>query len=216
MEVVSREVLENGQGFQVRFQYRKMGTEKLNPDNFMVISLTGEGWAGVEYSFEEAGLYDHIGVTFDFPEQEVRQVQWLGNGPYRVWKNREKGVLFGLWTKDYNNTVTGESWTYPEFKGFHSNLYAARINTDSGILTLLTETEDLYLHLLTPDLPQGRNNDNTLGVFPSGQISVLNAISAVGTKFYKAEQMGPQGQKNAVWYSDHSDGVTGKFYMRFE
>jgi len=37
------------------------------------------------------------------------------------WFLRMKGVSFGIWEKEYNNTITGESWIYPEFKGFHSN-----------------------------------------------------------------------------------------------
>lgn len=47
-------------------------------------------------------------------------MRWLGKGPYRVWKNRIEGTNYGIWQKDYNNTVTGEYYhqlIYPEFKG---------------------------------------------------------------------------------------------------
>ena len=50
-------------------------------------------------------------------------MKWLGRGPYRVWKNRLKGQQFGVWHKRYNNTITGASWDYPEFKGYHADLY---------------------------------------------------------------------------------------------
>ena len=49
-------------------------------------------------------------------------MEWVGDGPYRVWKNRREGVTFGVHSKNYNNTVTGQSWNYPEFKGYHSRL----------------------------------------------------------------------------------------------
>lgn len=94
-----------------------------------------------------------------------------------------KGVSFNLWEKEYNNTVTGESWEYPEFKGFYSNFYAADLTTDEGVIRIVAASEDLFLHLFTPENPVNRNNDHTLGKFPDGQISILHAISPVGTKF---------------------------------
>jgi hypothetical protein len=32
----------------------------------------------------------------------------MGDGPYRVWKNRLKGVKLNVWDKVYNNTITGQ------------------------------------------------------------------------------------------------------------
>ena len=170
----------------------------------------------VEYSFAVSGRFDHVGVTFDFPEEGVRKVRWLGRGPYRVWKNRTRGVQFGLWEKDYNDTATGEGWEYPEFKGFHSDVYAAELDTDGGTLSIVMASEDLYLRLFTPAAQEHRNNDNTLGVFPDGDISVLNAISPVGTKFKRAADLGPASQQNSVVVSRNiTDPVTGHFYLKF-
>ena len=48
-------------------------------------------------------------------------MKWMGRGPYRVWKNRIPGTNYGVWHKEYNNTITGESFenlVYPEFKGY--------------------------------------------------------------------------------------------------
>jgi hypothetical protein len=180
------------------------------------ISLLPSGWIAVDYSFDVGGRYDHIGVTFDFPDENIKRIKWLGNGPYRVWKNRMKGVTFGIWEKEYNNTVTGESWVYPEFKGFHSNLYAADLVTGYGTLKIVAASEDLFFHLFTPDKPVGRGNDNTLGIFPDGQLSILNAISPVGSKFAKAAEHGPQSLPNNLVGSSHTDPLTGKFYLKFE
>ena len=49
------------------------------------------------------------GVNFSLPENEIKAVEYMGFGPYRVWKNRLKGNRFGVWKKNYNNTETGES-----------------------------------------------------------------------------------------------------------
>ena len=184
--------------------------------NFIRVGYLPSGWVDVEYSFAVSGRFDHVGVTFDFPEEGVRKVRWLGRGPYRVWKNRTRGVQFGLWEKDYNDTATGEGWEYPEFKGFHSDVYAAELDTDGGTLSIVMASEDLYLRLFTPAAQEHRNNDNTLGVFPDGDISVLNAISPVGTKFKRAADLGPASQQNSVVVSRNiTDPVTGHFYLKF-
>lgn len=199
----------------VEFLFVRKGNDRKTRNSIQVSLLPSE-WISVQYTFDVGGKHDHIGVTFDYPEENVRSVKWLGNGPYRVWKNRLKGVTFDIWEKDYNNTVTGESWEYPEFKGFHSNLYAADLQTEEGTLKIVGASDDLYLHLFTPDKPVGRGNENTVGIFPEGNISILNAISPVGTKFKKAEDLGPQSQQNHFVSSGHANPIKGKFYLKFE
>lgn len=184
--------------------------------NYIELSLLPSGWLELNYSFDKGGEHDVIGVTFDFPEESVKQVRWLGSGPYRVWKNRLKGVQFDQWEKKYNNTATGESWEYPEFKGFHSNIYAADLDTDYGCLKMVVASDNLFLHLFTPDKQEHRNNDNTLGIFPDGQLSFLNAISPVGTKFHPAKSYGPQSQSNVFVSSSHANPLTGHVYLKYE
>jgi hypothetical protein len=42
---------------------------------------------------------DFLGLSFNYPEGKVQSMQWLGRGPYRVWKNRIHGTNFNLWGK---------------------------------------------------------------------------------------------------------------------
>ncbi|WP_261387914.1 hypothetical protein [Chitinophaga pinensis] len=58
--------------------------------------------------FPAAYFTTFAGVNFSFPESDMVTVDYMGDGPYRVWKNRLKGTRFGVWHKDYNNTETGE------------------------------------------------------------------------------------------------------------
>ncbi|MEP6584784.1 MAG: glycoside hydrolase family 2 TIM barrel-domain containing protein, partial [Ginsengibacter sp.] len=74
----------------------------------------------LEYNYLAKDSADFMGITFNYPEEKINGMRWMGRGPYHVWKNRLKGQQFGVWEKAYNNTVTGESWDYPEFKGWHS------------------------------------------------------------------------------------------------
>ena len=73
MEAYSYALSETDNGVAVHFQYRKKGEVKTNPDNYMILSLSGQGWIGIEYSFEEPGIFDHVGITFDFPEGQVKK-----------------------------------------------------------------------------------------------------------------------------------------------
>lgn len=115
---------------------------------------------------------------------------YFGNGPYRVWRNRIKGTQFGVWTKEYNNTVTGEYNTsnppvYPEFKGYHANVHWMQF-PDFRVTSL---ADGLFVRLYTPeeaiDQTPGemgvidvgkRKQERTMIDFPSGDISFLLSI----------------------------------------
>ncbi|WP_220020838.1 glycoside hydrolase family 2 TIM barrel-domain containing protein [Arenibacter sp. ARW7G5Y1] len=158
------------------------------------------GWAKLElyYKPEEYDVdFDFMGVDFDYPENLVTGVEWVGKGPYRVWKNRLQGASFGWHQKDYNNTITGVSpLIYPEFKGYHSNLYWAKIKTKEQDFLVATSTEDVFLRLFTPQYPQSVYEARTSPSFPEGDISFMQAIPAIGSKTNQPERLGPSGQKN--------------------
>jgi hypothetical protein len=128
----------------------------------------------------------------------------MGNGPYRVWKNRMKGNQFGVWNKIYNNTETGEApWVYPEFKGYHSNFYHGTFFTGSNQFTVVTETEDMFLRLFTPAWKTDQWH-NYEPIFPSGDISFMQGISSIGSKTQRNETTGPMGSKN-IFYDYEKD-----------
>lgn len=170
----------------------------------------GEGGFGVKWTFTPGRpvqlqyqyLYrdaaDFMGIVFDYPEGKLTGVTWMGRGPYRVWKNRLRGQQFGVWHKAYNKSITGERWDYPEFKGYHADLYWARFETTEIPFTVYTSTPGLFLQLLKPDRPAGAENDNTHPPFPEGSLGFLHAISPIGTKFQPADVMGPSSGKNVM------------------
>jgi hypothetical protein len=134
--------------------------------------LRPDGWLGLDYRYELDGEVDAAGVTFDFPESDVKGMTWLGRGPYRVWKNRTDGVEYDVWRKPYNDAVTGLVWQYPEFKGFHESVYWAVLETNAAPLTVVTPSEDLFLRVLTPRLASTADRKMTPGAtaveFPPG------------------------------------------------
>jgi len=174
------------------------------------------GWMKLDYDYTPDGMMDYAGITFSYPENLVTGATLLANGPYHVWKNRLKGVQFGIHEKKYNNTITGQSWEYPEFKGYYSNFYAVEIQTRELPVTIVSATDDLFLHLFTPEAARfSTRQTGTRGEvnppFPPGNISFLHGISPVGTKFTMADAEGPQSQKNIY------DGETlkGTLYFKF-
>jgi hypothetical protein len=174
--------------------------------NSLVWSIDVQGILKMEIHYFPAAYFTNmVGVNFSFPEKEIKAVEWMGNGPYRVWKNRMKGNQFGIWHKDYNNTETGESWKYPEFKGYHSNMYWCKFITNNGSFKVYTETEDLFFRLFTPAWKTDQWH-NYEPIFPSGDISFMQGIPSIGTKTQRNETTGPMGQKN-IFYDYEKDAA---------
>ncbi|GAB3637307.1 glycoside hydrolase family 2 [Hymenobacter arcticus] len=153
--------------------------------------------AHLEYQYSQKGEADFLGLTFTYPEEKLTGMKWLGRGPYRVWKNRLKGQQFGVWHKAYNDARTGETWQYPEFKGYHADLYWAVVENKESPFTVYTDDQNVFLQMGKPARPVGAQNENTSSAFPTeGNLSFLNAIAPIGTKFQAPAQLGPQSQKN--------------------
>ncbi len=161
---------------------------------------------------------DNFGFSFSYPEQDVKAVQWFGRGPYRVWKNRIAGTNFGLWKKEYNNTITGESeglLVYPEFKGYHANMYWCSFITKSPF-TVYSESDNVYLRLFTPGEPKGRaNGENTMPDFPEGDISFLYEIPAI-RDFKPISQHGPDSQPSSIRIKRGDEGVRMILHFDFK
>ncbi len=143
------------------------------------------GWVNLKYRYTLTGTQTWLGVTFDYPEANVTDMRWLGQGPYRVWKNRQEGQEIGVNYKAANNSITGALWGYPEFRGYHGQLYWAQLGTTEQPITLTTDTPNLFLRVLTPTLtpPSDTGRTNVIPAFPAGNLSLLHAINAIGNKF---------------------------------
>jgi hypothetical protein len=166
--------------------------------------------AKLEYSYKQKGDVDFNGISFNYPEEKVTGVKWLGRGPYKVWKNRLRGQQFGVWHKDYNNSITGESWKYPEFKGYHAEVNWITIESKEAPFTVYSDDKNTFVQLYK----QGRAKatlDRVEPPMPKGDISFLQGISAIGTKFQDAKDMGPRSQKNIL----NGDPIHGVLWFEF-
>ena len=146
----------------------------------------GGVYMNVDYYFN--GVVDLMGICFDYPETMVKSKQWVGKGPYRVWQNRQEGPQYGLWQNDYNDPIPGESWEYPEFKGYFSNVNWMKLNTSEGAIGIELMTGKVGVY--TPR--DGR--DHILYTLPETGISILKTIPAVRNKVNTTDLNGPSAQ----------------------
>ncbi len=170
------------------------------------------GWLTLDYELRvPGGSHPYFGISFDAPADQITGMRWLGRGPYRVWKNRLDGQGVGVWANAANDTVTGESWTYPEFRGFFADLYWATIGTRSAPVTVVAESAGLFLRLLTPRQPADPRF--TAVQFPDGDLSFMHAIPPIGTKFHAAAAYGPESQMGLV--NGRTGTYTGTLHFTF-
>lgn len=184
--------------------------------------------AHILYDERSANLTDEskwqLGLSIRYPETEVDSVRWMGRGPFRVWRNRQEGAQFGIFSLAYNNTVTGQYNTpepplYPEFKGYRSDMRWMEIyQADSVRLKVTSLTNGLYFRLFTPEeaidqtpgemggMNEGKvKQERTMVKFPDGDISFLLSIPPMQS-YKPLEQLGPSAQPDNIRIKPGDDG----------
>ncbi len=186
---------------------------RLRPDGLLkmdaVLLNRASGGGGFDDAFTDEAVLN-FGFTFSYPEDECTGMRWMGRGPYRVWKNRIPGTNYGIWQKDFNNTITGESTdrlVYPEFKGYHAHLYWATIRSRRSAFTVYSATDGVFFRVFTPEEPHGRQDGiPTMPDFPSGDLSFLLDIPAIRS-FKPISQHGPQSQPGIIRIKKGDEGL---------
>ena len=171
------------------------------------------------------GVVDLMGLAFDYPEQTVKSKHWVGRGPYRVWQNRMEGPQYGYWQTAYNDPIPGESWQYPEFKGYFADVSWMELETTEGKIGIEpyrtwenpeangydTEVEWTYFETQEQFGSELRFSHPYIGIFtprdgrdhllydlPSTGLSLLSVIPAVRNKVNTTDLNGPSAQPKWV------------------
>ncbi len=148
-----------------------------------------DGTVMMEVYYNFNGVVDLMGICFDYPEQQVKSKQWVGRGPYRVWQNRLEGPQYGYWQTNYNDPIPGESFEYPEFKGYFADVDWMQIETTEGKIGII-HPNNCYVGVYTPR--DGR--DHLLYTLPETGIALLKVIPAVRNKVNTTDLNGPSAQ----------------------
>lgn len=178
--------------------------------------------AGANNGFDGAFFQDKVdafGITFDFPEEGVESMKWFGKGPYHVWKNRIQGTTYGIWEKEYNQTIPGESFEnmiLPEFKGYHANFYAGALKAkNNNSFKMFSASEKVFLRLFTPDLPKNAfEGAYPQPAFPEGNISFMYEIPAM-RDFKPIEHHGPHSQPASIRIKSGDEGIQMNLWFDF-
>lgn len=149
-----------------------------------------DGMVDMQVQYRFGGVVDLMGIAFDYPEDKVRSKSWVGRGPYRVWQNRLQGPQYGFWQNAYNDPIPGESWDYPEFKGYFADVDWMQLVTDEGRIGLQNGEAGQYIGVYQPR--DGR--DHLLYELPATGLSVLDVIPAVRNKVNATDLNGPSAQ----------------------
>jgi hypothetical protein len=157
-------------------------------------TVAPDGDVKLDYEFTGPGSVDILGIDFDYPEEKMKSKEWFGGGPYRVWANRQKGVSLGRWDTEYNDPIPGQSWSYPEFKGWFSRWEWMAFTTTEGRFALLNNGGQAYIGVYAPR--DGKNNP-VLNL-PRLGLGVYQVIPGIGTKSSLASNLGPQGQPKEI------------------
>lgn len=174
------------------------------------------GGSGFDDALTERDILN-FGFTFDYPEQQMRGVRWFGRGPYRVWKNRLRGMNLGIWEKAYNDTQTGAAYerlVYPEFKGYHADLRWATLRTAESDFTVYSRTDGVYLRLYTPGEPADNKAFRAYPEFPTGDVSFLLEIPAIRS-FKPVEEHGPRSQPGNIRVKKGDEGLPMRLVFDF-
>ena len=180
--------------------------------------LKPNGWLSLDYVYAMSGAHEYFGVGFDYPEADVKEMRFLGQGPYPVYANRLAGGTLDVWQRSYNDTMVGdpddlkpgEHFNYPVFKGFYSGVRWVQFNTTEGKITAAMEQHSdspVYLQVFAPKTASLKLLGQVAVPFPSTGLSFLNAIPAIGNKFGGPQTMGPMGQ-SAIAKGEYKEHIS--------
>lgn len=180
---------------------------KLGSLQQVVWTFKPNGSVDMDYEYHFSAVVDLMGVQFDYPERKMLHKQWLGKGPFRVWQNRLHGATLGVWENHYNDPIPGESFLYPEFKGYFADVQWMKLRTAEGLILIENHTPSNYLGVYQPR--DGR--DRLLYTLPETGISLLHVIPPVRNKVNTTDLIGPSSQPH--W----ANGTyTGRISLHFQ
>jgi hypothetical protein len=125
------------------------------------------------------------GVRFDLPGP-VAGLEWVGDGPCPVWRNRLAGGGIGQWSQPDRSLGLGCN----QARGFFASRWM-RIAFDQAVLIVETlPAEPLWVGVDVPVFPEG-SKLAVADLPPPGGLTLLHELPAIGNKFDSAADLGP-------------------------
>jgi hypothetical protein len=89
----------------------------------------------------------------------------------------------------WNDPVPGQSFTYPEFKGYFRDWRWLQLEASDAVFVAENVSNVPFFGLYGP-----RDGEPPMLAFPDTGLAFLDIIPAQGTKFDTPDQLGPQSQ----------------------
>ena len=193
------------------------GFEKLK----WTIKASGEMKLDYTYAVKE-GFYDYSGIGMQINANAVKSKRWLGEGPTRIWKNRIEGGIYDVHAVDKLVNIPGEVYHQPEFEGCFAPWKWAVFHLDDNVSIGFQNNSNVVLGVLNP--VNGFNPQMATWKYPEQEgFYFFNAIPAVGSKWKKPTEFGPDAQPTQIkenqsgsislfinWNNEKSDAKTFK------
>jgi hypothetical protein len=149
--------------------------------------VMANGWLALRCRYALAGTQESFGVSFDYPEERVSRMFWLGRGPARVWKNRLRGAWHDVWSLGRAQAAPPTAWDTLPFAGYFADVYWLRLVTSDGVISIVLDAPSQFVRLFALPGAAGQT-----APFPGGSISLLQGIPAARTEQFAAADLGPQ------------------------
>ncbi|MCM5664040.1 glycoside hydrolase family 2 protein [Galbibacter mesophilus] len=199
---------------KVTFQKKKneyiIRYKNTNGFEYVEWTIMAKGVLKMDYQYKiPKGEYYFAGIGFHLSADKVLNKRWLGEGPYRVYKNRRKGTTMNVWQVNKQENVPGEIYNFPEFEGYFGKWHWAQLNLSNHKTIGLATLENLYLGLLKPNA--GKDPKNAAIFYPDQSgIYFFNYISPIGEKWKIPQDIGPAAQLNEI-----NKPLSGTVYFNF-
>ena len=147
---------------------------------------TGDA-ARLDYEYAFDGDVDLLGVRFALPATR-HHLEALARARARTASTGTAwtAACFDLHQAAYNDPVPGQSFAYPEFKGYFRDWHWLQLDTTLGTLTVENRSGVPFFGLYGP-----RDGEPPMLAFPDTGLALLHVIPAIGNKFDTPDQLGP-------------------------
>ena len=164
------------------------------------------GGGGFDDAFMDSKVFN-LGLTFSYPEKNCSGMKWMAAARTVSGKPDSGNELWSMAQRvqQYHHRRSFENLVYPEFKGYHANMYWATLESDTTPFTIYSRNDGIFFHVFTPEEPKGRVKD-TMPKFPEGDISFLLDIPAI-CSFKPIEQQGPNSQPGNIRIKSGDEGL---------
>ncbi|WP_298338675.1 glycoside hydrolase family 2 TIM barrel-domain containing protein [uncultured Algibacter sp.] len=160
------------------------------------IKPTGELKLDYTYAVNE-GVYEYAGIGMEVSAKAIKSKRWLGEGPTRIWKNRVEGGIYNVHAVEKKINIPGEIYNQPEFEGCFAPWKWAVFHMEDNVSVGFQNNSDVILGVLNPI--NGENAKMADWEYPKKEgFYFFNAIPAVGSKWKKPTEFGPDAQPTKI------------------